>query len=164
MAGPDISQERISTYEVLRYIRSAFDDAEVLDKIPLEAAGNPGAWQAWQASRSSSGGSSQLSQPSQPKKGASTVYYPPAGYKVTTAGITSPTSAKRPGDWNWDGVWEVRAKKGIEASVSDAMLFGKDVGDDVIRFSNLEGEGLEGLKADMTRSVEGGESQRRGIV
>ncbi|KAM0328217.1 hypothetical protein ACHAQA_005626 [Verticillium albo-atrum] len=41
------SGNSISTYEVLQYIRSTFDDETVLDSVPLEAAGNPGAWHAW---------------------------------------------------------------------------------------------------------------------
>ncbi|EFW98401.1 ubiquitin-conjugating enzyme [Grosmannia clavigera kw1407] len=41
----------VATYDVLRYIRSTFDDATVLDAIPLESAGNPGAWHAWRAHR-----------------------------------------------------------------------------------------------------------------
>ncbi|KAJ3952516.1 hypothetical protein N0V92_011039 [Colletotrichum tropicale] len=43
----DTSRREVSTYEVLRYIRSTFDDDSVLDSVPLEAAGNPGAWHAW---------------------------------------------------------------------------------------------------------------------
>ncbi|KAJ5676654.1 uncharacterized protein N7477_002287 [Penicillium maclennaniae] len=37
--------------DLLNYIRSTFDDAEVLDSLPSEAAANPGAWHAWKAHR-----------------------------------------------------------------------------------------------------------------
>ena len=44
-------QRNITNVEVLRYVRSAFTDDMVLDSVPLEAAGNPGAWHAWRAHR-----------------------------------------------------------------------------------------------------------------
>lgn len=31
---------------------------------------------------------------------------------------------RKPGEWNWEGVWEDRVKKGIKASLSDPVLFG----------------------------------------
>jgi len=73
-------------------------------------------------------------------------------------------AARRPGEWNWDGVWEVRVKKGIDASVGEAMLFGKDAGDDLIRFLNMDHGDLEGIKENLSRSLEDAEDFRRGIV
>jgi hypothetical protein len=32
-------------------------------------------------------------------------------------------TAQQLGEWNWDGVWEMRAKRGIEASTADVALF-----------------------------------------
>ena len=39
-------------------------------------------------------------------------------------------------DWNWDGVWRNRVQKGIDASVSDSVLYGKNPGSasDLIQF------------------------------
>jgi hypothetical protein len=108
-------QKGAGIYEVLRYMRSTFDDAEVLDRIPLEAAGNEGAWHAWRTHRIKIGkikvdGEAQES--GAPKE------------KVVS---------RKPGEWNWDGVWEVRVKKSIEASLSEPMLFGNTVpGDDLV--------------------------------
>ncbi len=41
----------VSMYQVLKYIKSTFDKPDVLDSVPLEAAGNPGAWHAWRTHR-----------------------------------------------------------------------------------------------------------------
>jgi hypothetical protein len=172
---PEIPDEKITTFEVLRYIRSTFDDANILDKIPLEAAGNPGAWHAWRTYRINSGALLQPLRPPQETTssheglsdddtGSRSSSHSPEGYKKAVEVMASPVTARKPGEWNWDGVWELRAKKGMDASVSDAMLFGKDAGDDLIRFMNLDGEELEALKRDMLRSTENGEQQRRGIV
>ncbi|KAG9582584.1 hypothetical protein KCV04_g22902, partial [Aureobasidium melanogenum] len=58
---------------------------------------------------------------------------------------TSPTSrqqpggARRPGQWNWEGVWEERVKKGVQASVSQQTLFGTaGSNDDLINFLNID--------------------------
>lgn len=90
----DVRKREVSTFEVLSYIRSTFDDESVLDSVPLEAAGNPGAWHAWRTHR----GSSNL----------------PEGDR----------SARKPGEWNWEGVWEERVRKGITASLSEPVLYG----------------------------------------
>lgn len=96
----DVHKVEISTFEVLSYIRSTFDDENVLDSVPLEAAGNPGAWHAWRTHR---------------------------GYHTLPEGDPS---ARKPGEWNWEGVWEERVKKGITASLSEQVLFGGQGGAD----------------------------------
>lgn len=85
---------------LLNYIRSTFDDETILDSLPLDAAGNPGAWHAWKAHRRS----------------------------VTGAGLGTPDrkgapQARLPGEWNWEGVWAKRVQNGIQASQSDAALY-----------------------------------------
>lgn len=165
----------VSTYEVLRYIRSAFDDEEVLDAVPLEAAGNPGAWHAWRTHRrqqqtagtgkplpvpgagSASGSGSAVesgtrarinlgSAPSgttgaepedQPGKA------PTATAGVSASGTTrsgagtqtgAETTTRRPNEWNWEGVWEERVKRGVAASLSEGVLFGHaGTADEVVR-------------------------------
>jgi len=164
---------KISTFEVLKYIRSAFDEEEVLDRIPLEAAGNPGAWHAWRAHRTKAGITLPRGVPPKEKtlhdgvsddgNDSSSSLSVPEGYQSLAGGTSAPTTARRPGEWNWEGVWEVRVKKGIDGSVSDAALFGKDVGDDLIRFLNLDGEELDSIKDRVSAIVEA-EPQRRSIV
>jgi hypothetical protein len=84
--------------EILNYIRSTFDDEAVLDSLPVEVAGNPGAWHAWKAHR----------------RGGSDLRHLKRG---------SP-QARLPGDWHWDGIWARRVQEEIENSRSEPMLFG----------------------------------------
>lgn len=85
---------------LLDYVRSTFDDERVLDSLPLDAAGNPGAWHAWRAHRRS-GKESGSATPN--RRGA--------------------PHARLPGEWNWEGVWIKRVQNGIQASQSDAALY-----------------------------------------
>lgn len=91
-------RKEVPVAELLNYIRSTFDDESVLDSLPVEVAGNPGAWHAWKAHRRGAGPSGDS------KRGS--------------------PQARRPGDWHWDGIWARRAQEEIEASRSDPMLFG----------------------------------------
>lgn len=95
---PTESKSVVPVYDILDYIRSTFDDETVLDSLPVEAAGNPGAWHAWRAHR----------------RGASDSGYLKRG---------SP-QARLPGDWHWDGIWARRVQEEIENSHSEPMLFG----------------------------------------
>jgi Ubiquitin-conjugating enzyme len=92
--------------EVLVYMKSTFEDATMLDNIPLEAAGNPGAWHAWQSHRGVSKASTPSISPIEARRS------PEAG------------SQTLPGNWNWEGVWESRVKIAIENSLSDPVLYG----------------------------------------
>ena len=159
----------IATYEVLRYLRTTFDDAEVLDKVPLAAAGNPGAWHAWRCHRVKGG----IVYPSEEKdavEGESddnasvSSRGVPDGYQRLAGGSTAPTASRRPGEWNWDGVWEVRVKKGTEGSLAEGTLFGREAGDDLIRFLNLDADQCEAIKENLRRSLETVAPQRRGVV
>ena len=97
--------------QVLYYMRGAFDSETLLDQIPLEAAGNPGAWHAWQARRDKTHGRTpSAARPEQRVESPSHLVQRPGG-------------ARRPGQWNWEGVWEERVKKGIHASISQTALF-----------------------------------------
>jgi len=158
-------------YEVLRYIRTTFDDEEVLDSVPLEAAGNPGAWHAWRTHRIKIGkivptpGNKEktnwhegLSDGEESSSSAGA----PGGYQRLAGGTSAPMAARRPGEWNWDGVWEVRVKRGIENSLSEAVLYGGSAGDDLVRFLHMEGEEVETIKENIRRSVESVEPVRRG--
>ncbi|KAJ5167372.1 uncharacterized protein N7482_006153 [Penicillium canariense] len=114
--------------ELLDYIRSTFDDEEVLDSLPVEAAGNPGAWHAWKAHRRGGNGISDL------KRGS--------------------PQARLPGDWHWDGIWARRVQDEIEASRSDPMLFGSAARggvDEMIKFSRLDDATMSSVKEMMAR-------------
>ncbi|KAI1877434.1 hypothetical protein JX265_003442 [Neoarthrinium moseri] len=110
----ETKKREIPTFEVLRYIRSTFDDDDTLDSVPLEAAGNPGAWHAWRTHRQDS----KKALPEAPPGGG-------ADSAATTQSAAIPAApTRKPGEWNWEGVWEERVKKGIAASLSEAVLFG----------------------------------------
>ncbi|KAG9242551.1 small conjugating protein ligase-like protein [Calycina marina] len=142
-------------YEVLRYIRSAFDDETVLDLTPLEAAANPGAWHAWRSYRIKAGvilppeimdiksDHDVVSDGGNETNSSQGVL---VGYQALAGGTSASTQARRPGEWNWEGVWEVRAKRGIDGSIAESALFGKEAGDDLIRFLKLGDDEVEDLK------------------
>ena len=115
--------EGITMYEVLRYVRSTFDDATVLDGVPLETAGNSGAWHAWRAHRASENRSLA-------PKSESNIKNPVQKSDVPLLKTPFARAARQPGEWNWDGVWQVRAKKGIDLSVSEAALYGNSTTSD----------------------------------
>ncbi|KAI1503928.1 ubiquitin-conjugating enzyme/RWD-like protein [Biscogniauxia marginata] len=158
----DTNKKEISTFEVLRYIRSTFDDEDVLNSVPLEAAGNPGAWHAWRTHRMDNG--KVFSDSPAASSGGE-----PAS---TTAATTSPGSARKPGEWNWEGVWEERVTKGISASLSESVLFGGvGAADDAvslepsvntrtladpatqIRFLSMEEDDVEAVKDNLLRTL-----------
>ncbi|OAA58376.1 hypothetical protein SPI_06449 [Niveomyces insectorum RCEF 264] len=135
----------ISTYDVLRYIRSTFDDEAVLDAVPLEAAGNPGAWHAWRTHQRQQGkGLPKTCNDSNGGRG-----------EAKAASLASSESAtKDPGEWNWEHVWEERVKKGISTSLSDPVLFGSaSAADDVIRFLSMEDSEIESVKDNLKRTL-----------
>ncbi|KAJ5819179.1 hypothetical protein N7474_004770 [Penicillium riverlandense] len=125
-------KKAVPVLEILEYMRSTFDDEDVLDSLPVEAAGNPGAWHAWKAHRGGGTGPEDL------KRGD--------------------PQARQPGDWHWDGIWARRVQREIETSYSDPMLFGNAGrgSDEAIRFSRLDEETLESVKEKVAAMVEGG--------
>ena len=94
---------------ILEYMKRAFDDETALDTLPLEAAGNSGAWKAWRAYRRGSERESKL--------------------------VDSVPNLQKQDEWSWDGVWEERVRKGIDASIADSTLYGgTSGGDDLVSF------------------------------
>ncbi|TVY89386.1 Protein crossbronx-like protein [Lachnellula willkommii] len=173
VSNKDARTSGVFAYDVLRYIRSAFDDEAVLDSVPLEAAGNPGAWHAWRTHQVKLGKimpvvegkeKSNWHEGLSDDEGSLSSSGAPGGYQRLAGGTSAPMAARRPGEWNWDGVWEIRVKKGVEASVADASLFGASVGDDLVQFLNMDKEQIESIKENIRRSLETVEPQRRGIV
>lgn len=118
----------LAIVQILFYMRSTFDTAEVLDKVPLEAAGNPGAWHAWQTHRARIIGATPLSPTTDDGKSP-----------ASPTSRQQPGGARRPGQWNWEGVWEERVKKGVQASLSQHTLFGSaGSNDDLVSFVTIE--------------------------
>jgi hypothetical protein len=160
-------RREVSTYEVLRYIRSTFDDEDVLDSVPLDAAGNPGAWHAWRTHRRHTAGKALPGQ----SDGSSIEGNVPGESTPATGPV--PASTKRPGEWNWEGVWEERVKRGIAASLSEGMLYGNAGSTDElvrrlswfagrdsgmltlqqINFLNMEDAEVERVKSNLLRTL-----------
>ncbi|KAK1766873.1 UBC-like protein [Phialemonium atrogriseum] len=142
----------VSTHDVLRYVAGAFDDAAVLDAVPLEAAGNPGAWHAWRSRQRQRGRAPAVDVRGEVRKleGAGGG----GGGGVARGEGLGQGSARRPGEWSWEGVWEERVKKGIAGSLSEAVLFGNaGAGDDVINFLNMDENEIEGVKDNLLRTL-----------
>ncbi|KAI0888937.1 UBC-like protein [Annulohypoxylon maeteangense] len=144
-ASPGFAETKgneISTYEVLRYIRSTFNDDDVLDSVPIEAAGNPGAWRAWRQYRIDNG-----------KVFSETTSS--AGATDTNPEVKTPDPARKPGEWNWEGVWEERVKKAVTASLSEPVLYGGvGAADDVIRFLSMEDNDVDVVKDNLLRTLD----------
>ncbi|WPH00231.1 Hypothetical protein R9X50_00305400 [Acrodontium crateriforme] len=126
--------------EILQYLRVVFDTEEVLDSIPLDAAANSGAWHAWRSYRSKI--TSRTASPV-PQSSDTTE----ATLEQSTSPRKQPGGARRPGEWNWQGVWEDRVKKSVQASISEPMLFGSD-SSEVIGFLKMDPEMLEKIKSE----------------
>lgn len=109
---PSVLCGPVQIVQVLHYMRSAFDTEQVLDEVPLEAAGNPGAWHAWHTHRAKVTGVQSIDTGANLATGSS------------TGARQQPGGARRPGQWNWDGVWEERVRRGVQASISQHALYG----------------------------------------
>lgn len=154
--------EDVSTYDVLRYISSTFDDEDVLDSIPLEAAGNPGAWHAWRTRQ-------QQKQPTAASidgvaagDGAAAAaaasdalgsVAPSEDGNASSVGAAAPVAPRKPGEWNWDGVWEDRVDRLIAASLSEQALFGNAVADEVIRFAKMESSDVGIVQENLKKTL-----------
>ncbi|RKF75442.1 hypothetical protein GcM1_234110 [Golovinomyces cichoracearum] len=170
-------RQETGIYEVLKYIRSTFDDENVLNQIPLSAAGNPGAWYAWQTHRTKLGkiktrseGLNSIAASEKPYRDDKNIEEHQNNLPIVTTQVSDvgldgagpqPAKAKNPREWNWEGVWEFRVKKCLKTAISDSVLFGKDTADNLIRFLNLSSGEIDKIKENIKRSVEETESYRR---
>jgi hypothetical protein len=111
--------EDISIVKVLDYIRGSFSDESVLDSLPLKAAANTSAYHAWQTYRA------PILQAQQPPRSSAESIVAEQDDDVTALGRN-----RRPGQWNWEGVWEERVKKAVKASLSEPILYGAE---DIVR-------------------------------
>lgn len=137
LPSPGQSTNDVTVAEVLQYVRSAFSDEVLLDSLPLEAAGNPGAWHAWRAHRRRTGHLPSVSAhgrgPDGTLPGSDSDATIASGQDTPTRNLTRKrlkAVPKQPGEWNWEGVWEERVRKGVEASQSEAVLYGNAGGRD----------------------------------
>lgn len=117
------THQKVSMVRVLEYIRSTFSEEYVLDSLPLEAAANPGAYHAWRTHRG------LVAQQSQSRTTS------PSGASQSSDKMSENSALgrnRRPGEWNWEGVWEERVKKAVKASLSESVLYGVGTGDDIV--------------------------------
>lgn len=114
-----VAVEDISIVRVLDYIRCSFSEESVLDSLPLEAAANTSAYHAWQTYRA------PIFQAQQPPESSAESTVAEHNDDVTALGRN-----RRPGQWNWEGVWEERVKKAVKASLSEPVLYGPE---DIVR-------------------------------
>lgn len=141
-----LQQPSASIKEVLDYVKCTFEDEPSLDALPLEAAGNPGAWNAWRSHRKSIL-SSRTSDPSLLQTSNSR-----QGGRTATGGTIREHLTHE--EWSWEGVWEERVQRGIQSSISDAVLYGNiDRGDTLVCSKGLwsGSEGLTFLLSDKLR-------------
>jgi hypothetical protein len=143
------SVAEISVYDVLEYLRYAFNDEACLDAIPLHVAANRGAIHAWnnfrarQANRAASPNSNPAS-----SKRSSGIEHLSAGSGDAGAGTSR---GRRPGEWNWNGVWEDRVRRGVQASMAEQTLFGSTGLEEMIRFSALDSESYDVLVGEIEK-------------
>lgn len=110
------SDPDVPVYNILEYMRSAFNEESMLDSVPLASAANAGAYHAWHTYRAEQDASKQPST---------------TGPRRSGDGAARP---RRPGEWNWQGVWEERVRKCVQASLSEPVLFGSaNSGEEIVR-------------------------------
>ena len=106
-------------FKILQYLKQAFEDENLLDELPFNAAANPGAWKAWRAHRVNTVPSSDRHKMDVP-----------SNTPQRTLGEGS--TVKPSNDWSWSGIWEQRVGEGIESSMSDPVLYGSTDNDDLV--------------------------------
>jgi hypothetical protein len=125
--------QEVSIVQVLQYIRSTFSEEAVLDALPLETAANPGAYHAWRTYRA----------PVLQAQSPSTLPSPGPSLSEKAADSTTLGRNRRPGAWNWEGVWEERVRKAVKASLSESVLYGAGVGEDVVSLAKTQSRARE---------------------
>ena len=117
------------TVQLLHYIRLIFSTPEILDALPLSSAANPSAWHAWRSYRAKTHGDLARSPPTKASKGADGSDTASESKLSARAAAQQPGGARRPGEWNWTGVWEERVRKAVVTSRTEGALFGGDGGE-----------------------------------
>lgn len=140
--------------ELLHYVRVVFDTEDVLDAIPLNAAANTGAWHAWKSYRTKAPAAG---------RGVSVARSLGDGKATSVERSVSPRQqpggARRPGEWNWQGVWEERVRRSVQTTLAEPVLFGGD-SDDVVGTMSRKFDGMStNLAADQFPEDGSGGSQ-----
>jgi hypothetical protein len=104
--------------EVLQYMRIIFESEKVLDSIPIGDVANAGAWHAWRSYRTKATEDNKA-----PATAAQTAS---PRERAQQSPRQQPGGARRPGEWNWQGVWEDRVRKSINGSITNPVLYGHD--------------------------------------
>lgn len=150
------ASETPSIYVILKYVKSTFAEEAVLDSVQLDAAGNPGAWHAWRTHRKKLGkllgdvtistvdaAQSVAEAPTPPASSAPSAPSAPSTPSKLLSPSKSrsgPAAIRKPGEWNWDGVWEDRVKKGISSSLSEPVLYGGTSPTEEMVSANVRGQ------------------------
>jgi hypothetical protein len=112
--------------QVLQYLRLVFSAPEITDAVPLSSAANPSAWHAWRSYRAKVLGENRAQSPAKSLNGDA------SSDGSLSPRAAQPGGARRPGEWNWSGVWEDRVRKVIAASRAEGTLFGGGGTGDVV--------------------------------
>lgn len=168
-----LDADDIYVVDILRYMRAVFEDATLLDNLPFDEAANQSAWYAWRASKHSIHAKNAASASAATAVTKSADYKPPTtsttpaeagdtntpstpakATRTTAISLAGPTTPKptpkKPSEWKWEGVWDMRARKGIEASITEASLFGAGgLRDDEIHFVSVETDEVERMRGEL---------------
>ncbi|KAF2767813.1 hypothetical protein EJ03DRAFT_140558 [Teratosphaeria nubilosa] len=132
----NVTRQHAHIVEVLQYLQIVFACEGVIDSIPLNVAANSGAWHAWRAYRNKTAGVKHTSPPARnADDGEETAL------EKGLAPRQQPGGARRPGEWNWQGVWEDRVRKCILLSNSEGILYADR--SDIINFRKLDAEAVK---------------------
>ena len=112
--------------QVLQYLRLVFSAPVITDAVPLSSAANPSAWHAWRSHRAKVLGENRAQSPAKSLNGDA------SSDGSLSPRAAQPGGARRPGEWNWSGVWEDRVRKVIAASRAEGTLFGGGGTGDVV--------------------------------
>jgi hypothetical protein len=122
--------------KVLQYLRLAFSAPEIVDSVPLASAANPSAWHAWRSYRAKILGENRAQSPAALASGGDA-----SSDRSLSPRAAQPGGARRPGEWNWSGVFEDRVRKVVASSRAEGTVFGGggELGDVVSCFLHVFG-------------------------
>jgi hypothetical protein len=110
--------------KVLQYLRLAFSAPEIVDSVPLSSAANPSAWHAWRTYRAKVLGENRAQSPAALPSGGDA-----GSDRSLSPRAAQPGGARRPGEWNWSGVFEDRVRKVVASSRAEGTVFGGGSGE-----------------------------------
>ena len=105
--------------KVLQYLRLVFSAPEIVDGVPLSSAANPSAWHAWRSYRAKILGETRAQSPAALPSGGDA-----SSDRSLSPRAAQPGGARRPGEWNWSGVFEDRVRKVVASSRAEGTVFG----------------------------------------